>query len=123
MISPLLSSFPTTTTTTTTTNNRGGEVLFHLAKRRRFTEAAARFYCAELVLALEYLHRHDIAFRDLKPENVLLDQQGHVRLGDFGLARMNVKHLDRGASSVCGTPEYMAPEVLQNQPYGKSVGE
>lgn len=58
---------------------RGGELLFHLARRKRFSESAARFYAAELVCALEYLHQHDIVFRDLKPENILLDQHGHVR--------------------------------------------
>jgi len=100
---------------------RGGELLFHLARRRRFCEAAARFYAAELVLALEYLHRHDIVFRDLKPENILLDAHGHVRLGDFGLAKRGVREPDRGALSMCGTPEYMAPEVLTQQAYGRSV--
>jgi serine/threonine protein kinase len=100
---------------------RGGELLFHLARRRRFCEAAARFYAAELVLALEYLHRHDIVFRDLKPENILLDAHGHVRLGDFGLAKCGVREPDRGALSMCGTPEYMAPEVLTQQAYGRSV--
>ena len=100
---------------------RGGELLFHLARRRRFSESAARFYAAELVLALEYLHRHDIVFRDLKPENILLDAEGHLRLGDFGLAKCGVEAPERGALSMCGTPEYMAPEVLAQQEYGQSV--
>jgi len=65
----------------------GGELFFHLSRQRRFPEEATRFYASELALALEFLHSLHIVYRDLKPENVLLDAQGHVRLGDFGLAK------------------------------------
>ncbi|KAE9333649.1 hypothetical protein PR003_g13916 [Phytophthora rubi] len=68
----------------------GGELFFHLSQHGHFTEPAAAFYLAEVLLALEHLHQHDIIYRDLKPENILLDQQGHVRLADFGLSKPGV---------------------------------
>ena len=83
----------------------GGELFFHLSRFRRFPERVARFYAAELVLAIGYLHEKGIVYRDLKPENVLLDAQGHVKLGDFGLAKENVWDPCQGAMSLCGTPE------------------
>lgn len=65
----------------------GGELFFHLRKFRRFSEEQARFYSAEILLALEYLHSKNIVYRDLKPENILLDCEGHIKLTDFGLAK------------------------------------
>lgn len=99
----------------------GGELFFHLSRFRRFPERVARFYAAELLLALGHLHKRGIIYRDLKPENVLLDADGHVKLGDFGLAKAGIKHACEGASSMCGTPEYMAPEVLAQQGHGFCV--
>ena len=85
----------------------GGELFFHLSRYQTFPEKWTRFYAAELLLALAHLHSKGIIYRDLKPENVLLDSEGHVKLGDFGLAKANIKHPYRGATSMCGTPEYM----------------
>jgi serine/threonine protein kinase len=68
----------------------GGELFFHLKANGRFTEERARYYCAEIVLALECLHAHSIVYRDLKPENVLLDAEGHIRLVDFGLSKEGI---------------------------------
>jgi len=99
----------------------GGELFFHLSRFRRFPERVARFFAAELVLALGHLHKRGIIYRDLKPENVLLDADGHIKLGDFGLAKAGIKHPFEGASSMCGTPEYMAPEVLFQQGHGFCV--
>jgi serine/threonine protein kinase len=99
----------------------GGELFFHLSRHRRFPEHYTRFYSAELLLALGHLHSHGIIYRDLKPENVLLDSDGHVKLGDFGLAKAGIQHPYKGATSLCGTPEYMAPEILQQKGHGFCV--
>jgi len=99
----------------------GGELFFHLSRYRRFPERVARFYAAELLLAIGHLHRRGIIYRDLKPENVLLDAEGHVKLGDFGLAKDKITDPCSGATSMCGTPEYMAPEVLSQSGHGFCV--
>ena len=65
----------------------GGELFFHLGKVGRFTEERSMFYAAQIILALEYVHKMDVIYRDLKPENVLLDEHGNVRLTDFGLSK------------------------------------
>jgi serine/threonine protein kinase len=99
----------------------GGELFFHLGKVGRFPEDRARFYAAEIVLALEYVHRKGIIYRDLKPENVLLDSDGNIRLTDFGLSKEGVSDHSSGANSFCGTPEYIAPEVLLRAGHGRAV--
>ena len=68
----------------------GGELYNLLQKKRLFTEDQAKFYVAQIVLALEYLHSHDIIYRDLKPENIIIDIQGYIKLTDFGLSKMNI---------------------------------
>ncbi|OAX84152.1 AGC/RSK protein kinase [Emergomyces africanus] len=99
---------------------QGGELFTHLAIERMFTEEVASFYMAELVLALEHLHHNvGVVYRDLKPENCLLDADGHLLLTDFGLSKVAVDEQDRCNSSL-GTVEYMAPEVIQGKPYGKA---
>lgn len=92
----------------------GGEIFFHLKKFRSFSEAMVRFYAAELIAALSHLHEHHILYRDLKPENILLDQDGHIQLTDFGLSKMKCT-VFRGAKTFCGTPEYLAPEMLHSR--------
>eukprot|EP00904_Undaria_pinnatifida_P008560 jgi/Undpi1/4834/HiC_scaffold_19.g08187.m1 len=99
----------------------GGELFFHLSRYKRFPEGVVRFYAAELVLALKHLHDNNIIYRDIKPENILLDADGHIKLGDFGLAKDNVTDSTFGAQSVCGTPEYMAPEVINKAGHGTAV--
>jgi serine/threonine protein kinase len=103
---------------------RGGELFFHLKRLRTFSEDMVRFYSAEIVCALDHLHSNHVVYRDLKPENVLLDQDGHVRITDFGLSRDNVM-TDTGATTFCGTPEYLSPEMILHRKtksgYGTSV--
>jgi len=92
----------------------GGELFWHLQKEGRFNEARAKFYIAELILALQHLHQHDIVYRDLKPENILLDANGHIALCDFGLSKANLTKGDT-TNTFCGTTEYLAPEVLLDE--------
>ena len=92
----------------------GGELFWHLQKEGRFNEARAKFYIAELILALQHLHQHDIVYRDLKPENILLDANGHIALCDFGLSKANLTKNDT-TNTFCGTTEYLAPEVLLDE--------
>eukprot|EP00826_Nyctotherus_ovalis_P040268 TRINITY_DN394_c0_g1_i34.p1 TRINITY_DN394_c0_g1~~TRINITY_DN394_c0_g1_i34.p1 ORF type:complete len:266 (-),score=75.37 TRINITY_DN394_c0_g1_i34:95-892(-) len=98
----------------------GGELFQHLKNTEYFSEERARFYAAEILLALEFLHSKNVVYRDLKPENVMLDSEGHVKLTDFGLA----KELTEGnglTNTFCGTDEYLAPEIILNKGYNGSV--
>jgi len=99
----------------------GGELFFHLNRAGIFPENVTRFYAAELVIALSDLHRHNVVYRDLKPENVLLDHSGHIKLADFGLCKRQVSSATSGCHSLCGTPEYLAPEILNRTGHGQSV--
>lgn len=96
-----------------------GDLATHLRKQpgRRCSEDDVRFLAAELILALEHIHAHDVVFRDMKPENVLLDREGHVRVADFGLASF-LPSADGCANSLCGTPSFLPPEMLNGKPYG-----
>ncbi|CAI5647026.1 unnamed protein product [Oreochromis niloticus] len=98
----------------------GGELFFHLQRERCFSEPRARFYTAEVASAIGYLHSLNIVYRDLKPENILLDSQGHVVLTDFGLCKEGVEP-EATTSTFCGTPEYLAPEILRKEPYDRTV--
>ena len=79
-----------------------------------FEEDEAKFYIAELILAIEYLHQHDIIYRDLKPENILIDADGHVKLADFGLAKENVSN-NVPNKTFCGSPQYLSPEMISKE--------
>ncbi len=98
----------------------GGELFHHLQREQRFDVSRARFYTAELLCALECLHGFNVVYRDLKPENILLDYSGHIALCDFGLCKLDMKDEDR-TNTFCGTPEYLAPELLLGQGYNKTV--
>eukprot|EP01061_Rhynchopus_euleeides_P016191 TRINITY_DN273_c4_g1_i1.p1 TRINITY_DN273_c4_g1~~TRINITY_DN273_c4_g1_i1.p1 ORF type:complete len:625 (+),score=258.84 TRINITY_DN273_c4_g1_i1:104-1876(+) len=96
----------------------GGELFFHLQRCKRFSESRARFYTAEIALALAHLHSLGVIYRDLKPENLVLDGEGHVMLTDFGLAKTDAKGT---TYTFCGTPEYMAPELVMKQGHTQAV--
>lgn len=95
----------------------GGELFSLLRKSQRFPNPVAKFYAAEVTLALDYLHAQGIIYRDLKPENLLLDRHGHLKITDFGFA----KEVPDITWTLCGTPDYLAPEVVASKGYNKSV--
>ena len=99
----------------------GGDLGYYLQREGKFTEERMRIYAAEVILALAELHKRDIIYRDLKPDNILLDIEGHVMLTDFGLSKEEVSDQFIGAKSFCGSVAYLAPEMLKRAGHGKSV--
>ena len=97
----------------------GGEMFTHIQKqrKRRFNATVTNFFAAQTVIAFEYMHNLDIIFRDLKPENVLIDYRGNIRITDFGFA----KRVDDRTWTMCGTPEYLAPEIIMNKGYNHAA--
>ncbi|GAA5862312.1 hypothetical protein JCM8547_007598 [Rhodosporidiobolus lusitaniae] len=98
----------------------GGELFHHLQREGRFSEERSRFYAAELLCALEHLHQFNVIYRDLKPENILIDYVGHIALCDFGLSKLNMTESET-TNTFCGTPEYLAPELLLGHRYQRTV--
>jgi len=96
----------------------GGELFTLLKEHEVFTEEQARFYAGCVILAFEYMHSFDIVYRDLKPENLLIDSDGYIKITDFGFA----KKIDSGRTwTLCGTPDYLAPEIVAGRGHGKGV--
>ncbi|KAK4517095.1 uncharacterized protein ATC70_000425 [Mucor velutinosus] len=95
----------------------GGELFSFLRKSKKFSNDVARFYAGEVLLALAYLHSKNIIYRDLKPENLLLDVHGHIKICDFGFAKV----VPDITWTLCGTPDYLAPEIIQTKGYGKAA--
>ena len=104
----------------------GGELFQHLKEAKRFPENLARFYAAEVILAIDFLHSKDIIYRDIKPENILVDENGHLKLTDFGLSKTGITSAGGKTAGVktrtfCGTPDYLAPEIIKGVSHGKAV--
>lgn len=95
----------------------GGELFSYIRRDGKFPVEIYQFYCVEVACALKYLHKLQIAYRDVKPENIMIDRDGHIRLVDFGFAKM----IEDRTFTLCGTPEYLAPEVIQGNGHGLAV--
>lgn len=97
----------------------GGEIFFHMQKRGILPLKEVTYYIAEISLAFDFLHKYHIIYRDLKPENVLLDSEGFIKLTDFGLSK-DLSSIDK-TSTFCGTTEYLAPELVNHQNYDYAI--
>lgn len=97
----------------------GGDLMYHI-QRSRFSPQKAKFYACEVLLALKYFHENNIVYRDLKLDNILLTKKGHIKIADYGLCKENMD-FDSKTSTFCGTPEFMAPEVVLGKQYDKNV--
>ena len=97
-----------------------GDLSMKLQRETTFSEDVARFYICEILLGLQELHFHNIIFRDLKPDNVLIDGDGHIKITDFGLSKENMSH-GKLAKSFCGSAAYFAPEMVKRDGHTKSI--
>ncbi|ELP86520.1 hypothetical protein EIN_034610 [Entamoeba invadens IP1] len=98
----------------------GGELYALMQSSKTFKEQRAKFYAAQMVLAIEHLHNQGVIYRDIKPENIMVCEDGYIRLTDFGLSKTDVPDAAK-TSTFCGTPEYLAPELVMNVPYTNSI--
>lgn len=97
----------------------GGDLMWHVQKST-FSQRRAKFYAAEVLLALEYLHDNGIVYRDLKLDNIMLNVDGHIKIADYGLCKPDMEY-GKTTNTFCGTPEFMAPEILREQHYTRAV--
>ena len=97
---------------------KGGDLRYHIGKLRRLSEKQTKFFIACLLIALEYLHFFNIIHRDVKPENLVLDSNGYLKLTDLGIAKVQE---NENSNDTSGTPGYMAPEVMFRQNHTMAV--
>lgn len=97
----------------------GGDLMWHVQKAT-FSQRRAKFYAAEVLLALKYLHENGIVYRDLKLDNIMLSVDGHIKIADYGLCKPDMWY-GKTTNTFCGTPEFMAPEILREQHYTRAV--
>ena len=95
----------------------GGELFSLLRKVKTLPNFVAQFYAAQVILAFQHLHSQNIIYRDLKPENILITKEGNIKIVDFGFA----KEVSDQTWTLCGTPDYLAPEIILSKGYGRAV--
>ena len=99
---------------------QGGDLFFHIHSGQKFSTQKTKFYLVEIILAIDFLHKNNMIYRDLKPENILIDSKGHIKLTDFGLSKI-VTNIEEKSFTICGTLQYIAPEIITGEGYNESV--
>ena len=101
---------------------QGGELFFHIKRKTYFKESTTKFYMAQIFLAIDYLHKNGYIYRDLKPQNILIDKEGYIKLTDFGLSKIISEDININVrNTICGTLDYMAPEIINGENYNNSI--